>query len=289
MWIFLSITTAVFLSLRDFEIKRRAQSMDPLTLSWSLYLFSIPIMGVVVHVYGVPEFSGWCVTSIILGGGVDALACLLYVKALKVGDLSRSIPMLSFIPVFQLISAPLVLSEYPSALGGVGVLIVVGGAYLINVSNLSGGIWGPFRALFRDRSCQLMFVVALLWSISAVYHKIGVRHYPTYFWVFMISIFNTAVLYPFVHYFSGSPWKKSITEAPRLIIPSVYHLSTLMALYAAFALAQVAYVSSIRRLSILISILLGGYVLKEKNLRSKLVGGVVMVLGAITITLANLR
>ncbi|MBU2511551.1 DMT family transporter [bacterium] len=287
MWILLSIGTAVFLSLRDFYVKERTTALDSLTLSWSLYLFSIPLMAVITFILGVPDFSGWCVKAMLIGGGCDALASLLYVQALRSGDLSKAIPMLSFIPVFQLLSAPLVLSEYPSLPGTIGVIIVVIGTYVINITRDSGGKLGPFRSLLKDRSCQFMLGVALLWSISAMYHKIGVRSYPTYFWVFMVTIFIAVVLYPFIHYFSGPPWKKVFGQSKRLFLPAVFHISTLLTLYAAIALTQVAYVSSIRRLSILISILLGIFILKEGEVKSKLIGGSLMVSGAIIIALAN--
>lgn len=287
MWIILSIATAVSLAFRDFQIKKLVNNFDPLVVSWSLYLVSIPILVILTLIWGIPEFSGWCVKAMLIGGGCDALASLLYVQAIKSGDLSKSIPMLSFIPVFQLITAPLVLAEYPSLLGGVGVVVVVIGAYLINVSKDSGSIWDPFRLLISDRSCQLMLGVAFLWSISAVYHKIGVRSYPAYFWVLMVAIFICTLLYPFIHYFSGPPWKKVLPEVNKLIVPSVLHVTTLITLYAAIALMQVAYVSSIRRLSILISVIMGVAILKEGQIKPKLIGATIMVSGAIIITLAD--
>jgi len=287
MWITLSIITAVSLALRDNQIKKLVNSFDPLVVSWGLYLVSIPILVILTLFWGIPDFSGWCVKAILIGGGCDALASLLYVQAIKSGDLSKSIPMLSFIPVFQLLTTPLVLSEYPSLLGGIGVIIVVIGAYLINVSEKSGGILGPIRSLFSDRSCRLMLGVAFLWSISAVYHKIGVRSYPAYFWVLLVSIFICSVLYPFVHYFTGPPWKKVIPRLNKLAFPAVLHITTLITLYAAIALTQIAYVSSIRRLSILISVIIGIVILKEGRIKPKLIGATVMVGGAVTITLAN--
>jgi uncharacterized membrane protein len=287
MWLILSIATAVFLALRDFQVKRYALSLDPLTLSWGLYLFSSPILLIPVIICGLPEISGQYFYALFIAGSCDAIAALLYVHGLKSGDLSKAIPMMSFIPVFQLFIAPLILSEYPSMMGVVGVFIVVTGAYLINISKETGGLFGPFYGLLRDRSCQMMLGVALLWSISIVYHKIGVQSSSNYFWVFSVTVFIGIVLYPLVHIFAGQPWKKMAIHSKNLVLPAVFHALTLGALYGAIALAQVAYVSSIRRLSILISIIFGIFLLKEDNLRPKLIGGSIMVAGAIIITVVN--
>ena len=287
MWLILSIATAVFLALRDLQVKRYALSLDFLTLSWGLYLFSSSILLIPVLVYGIPDISGQYFYALFIAGSCDAIAALLYVQSLKSGDLSKAIPMMSFIPVFQLFIAPVVLSEYPSLMGVAGVFIVVAGAYLINISKGTDSLFGPFYGLLRDRSCQMMLGVALLWSISIVYHKIGVQSSSNYFWVFSVTVYIGVVLYPLVHIFAGQPWKKIATHSRNLVLPAVFHALTLGALYGAIALAHVAYVSSIRRLSILISIFFGVFLLKEENLGQKLIGGSIMVAGAVIISMVN--
>jgi uncharacterized membrane protein len=54
--------------------------------------------------------------------------------------------------------------------------------------------------------------------------------------------------------------------------------------YYAYTLAQASYVIAVKRTSLLFSILLGGIFFKEINIRERLLGGVVMLIGVILIT-----
>ena len=79
---------------------------------------------------------------------------------------------------------------------------------------------------------------------------------------------------------------KSITANAKLFaINGVGVAFSQAAAYAAMALVFVGYATSIFRLSSLFTILLGWFFLKEKNIKEKLLGALVMVLGAILLVL----
>jgi len=68
-----------------------------------------------------------------------------------------------------------------------------------------------------------------------------------------------------------------------LLIGFFYALMTI-ALYQAIARVEVVYMISIKRMSLVFSVLYGGLIFHEKNIGERLVGGLVMIMGVIFIT-----
>jgi drug/metabolite transporter (DMT)-like permease len=53
----------------------------------------------------------------------------------------------------------------------------------------------------------------------------------------------------------------------------------------AISLTKAAYMISVKRLSILFSVITGGALFKEKNIKIRLLGAILMLLGAVIITI----
>jgi uncharacterized membrane protein len=68
-----------------------------------------------------------------------------------------------------------------------------------------------------------------------------------------------------------------------LLIGFFYALMTI-AHYQAIARVEVVYMISIKRMSLLFSVLYGGLIFHEENIGERLVGSLVMILGVIFIT-----
>ena len=86
-------------------------------------------------------------------------------------------------------------------------------------------------------------------------------------------------------------WKKLCKQKNEIgkdAIPlvAVGIFSALMLVFQMIALTQTlaVYVIAIKRLGILIAILLGGFVFKEKEIKTRLLGGAIMVLGVLFIS-----
>lgn len=110
MWLSYSLFSAGFLALRDLTVKRQAGVLDSLSLSFALSAQALPVPGLALAAL---KDGFWGTLAAAL---MDGLAALLYVRALQSADLSRAVPMLSFLPVFQILSAPFLVGEL--GLGG---------------------------------------------------------------------------------------------------------------------------------------------------------------------------
>ena len=95
---------------------------------------------------------------------VNIVASVLFLLALRLSELSRTIPMLALTPVFAGVTAIPLLGELPSPLQWGGVRAIVGGAMLLN----------PPRTV--DRGVLAMLGVAALWALGPVLDKVCMQH-----------------------------------------------------------------------------------------------------------------
>ncbi len=210
---------------------------------------------------------------------MNAIAYIAYLRAIKIYDLSIIAPVTTFSPLFLLVTSPLIVGEFPQPLGMIGVLLIVVGSYLLNLKEKQGGYLAPFRSILTDKGSRLAILVALIWSISANFDKVGVQNYSPIFWgisvFFTISIF----LLPIVLYKSHQNLYKPKTGGWKLAVYGMINSVAMGCQMIAINLTFVAYVISVKRPSALFSVLLAKIILKEKGIKERLLGAAIMVSG----------
>jgi len=139
---------------------------------------------------------------------------VLYMKALKYSDLSISVPMLTFTPLFLLVTSPIILGEFPSLLGLLGIFLIVSGSYLLNIKEFKQGYLAPFKALFRERGPKLMLIVAFLWSITSNYDKIGALNSSPLLWILAVNLFIAICMIPLLLKYSLTSSQKTSVLPP---------------------------------------------------------------------------
>lgn len=96
---------------------------------------------------------------------VNFAANFLFFKAIQISDISKSVPMLSFTPVFAFVSSWIVLGEVPTATQFGGASLVSLGALILNG-----------KPSLTNKGPYLMLVVALLWGSLGPVDKLCVRY-----------------------------------------------------------------------------------------------------------------
>jgi drug/metabolite transporter (DMT)-like permease len=187
-------------------------------------------------------------------------------------------------PLFLLAAAPLILGEFPSGLGLIGVFLIMSGAYLLNLKENQKGIFSPIKAILQEKGPRLMIIVAMLWSISSSIDKVGLTNSSAAFWVICLNGFLSLSLFPLMALKS-----KSLDELPKnlkLTAPAGFFngIANLFQMIA-FSMTLVIYVASIKKLSSVLTVIYGGIMLKEKGLKRRLAATLLMVLGSIVILL----
>lgn len=285
-WFFLSILTAVFASARDFQSKRFLPRVDPLTVSWALSLFSMPVLGVVLAFTDVPAVDATFFLLVAGAGAVLTVGWILYIRALSVSEMSLSIPMISFSPLFLLILAPLFFGELPSPVGVLGVSLIVLGTYILAVARASFGFFSPFRALFREPGPRLMLAAAVAFSFAAVFEKAGIARSSPILFAFSENACAALIMIPILFLKHRPGFRETYTNR-KILLPIGLCVAMMFVCQAsALRLGPVAYVVAIKRFSVLFSVFAGGVLLREQQLGARLAGSAVMVCGILCIALA---
>jgi uncharacterized membrane protein len=286
MWLVFSLLTALFESLKDVLSKIILKEADEYVVAWAIRFFSLPFLIPFFFLLEWPKLGRPFWPALILGGTLNMVATVFYMKALKASDLSITVPMVTFTPVFLLVTSPLIVGEFPSLSGLAGILLVVAGSYVLNMKDSREGLWAPFKALIREKGPRFMLGVALIWSITSNIDKIGVTHSSVLLWVTAINAVSAVFLFPVA---LRRIFKKpeSLSSRNLRILVGVGLIAALRSLFqiTALTLTLVAYVISIKRTSAIFGILFGALIFKEKGFRERLLGGLIMVAGVFLIAL----
>ncbi|MBM9537904.1 EamA family transporter [Desulfobulbus alkaliphilus] len=220
---------------------------------------------------------------------LEILAMILYMTAIRDSPLSLTLPYLAFTPVFVVLTALLLLGEQVSLQGFFGILLVVAGAYGLNVEHArirEPRSWlAPILAIGREKGSRLMLGVAFIYSMTSVLGKGALQYMPaTTFGPLYFVVLGLFTLLVF-------SWHQQ--DALRVLWrPSWGHLviGLLMAMmvvthFLAIELVQVAYMISVKRTSILFGIVLGALLFAETRLLQHLLAAALMVAGVALIVL----
>ena len=200
------------------------------------------------------EFWYWTAALIPL----EVTAMLLYSQAIRDTSLSLTLPYLAFTPVFNTLTGYLLLQEQVSLIGFSGILLVVFGAWLLNLEHARGeqfNILAPFRAIITERGSRLMLITAALYSMTSVLGK-GALAYTTP--VFFGTLYYVVIGFTVIVIFSvgaGTPvnvlWRRPIAHMAIGLFMGVMVLTHFFAIQH----IEVAYMIAVKRTSLLFGIL----------------------------------
>ena len=218
---------------------------------------------------------------------LEIIAMLIYVVAIRESPLALTLPYLSFTPVFNTLTGYLMLGETVTLQGTAGILLVVGGAWLLNLEsareNLPDGkrftLLSPFHAIFTERGSRMMLLVAFLYSFTSVLGK-GALQYtdPFFFGTFYYVNIGLAVLLIFAVKYPGSYrtlWRR---PGPNFLVGGLMAVMILAHFYA-IQLIEVAYMIAVKRTSLLFGMIYGVLLFKEHTSPLQFLAGAVMVCG----------
>lgn len=272
--------TAVFYGVQSAYLKGVLPAADKQLVAWGIFVFALPVYVGMLFFGGMPEVSSRFWVAFAVSLGVNLVAWPLFVRSIQLSDISLVMPLVAFTPVFILGVEFVVLGELPAGMGLIGILLIVFGAYVLNVRKGMGGIFEPMTTLLRDRGAVLMLIVAALWSISATVEKITVGESSPAFYLTALAVGFAIAFLPVVATRVEEPLQKLRQQWWRLAGAGL--LTGAMAGFQMHAIEMtplVNYVVSIKRAGMLVSVLVGWLFFKEKNIMFRLIGAALMVGG----------
>lgn len=286
-WLFFAGLTAFFDSLKVVFGKHSLGTTDIYVTGWAWRFFAFLALLPALAFVPFPALSANFWWAILISGGINLLVTPLYMRAIQMDDLSLVMPMITFTPLFLLITSPIVVGEFPSWPGLMGMVLIVMGAYGLNIGEFNKGWLQPLKALVARRGPRLMLLVAFLWSISANFDKIGMQASSPLVYSIGVLAFLTVGLTPFALRQSRNPVQSVQGNYGPLMLLGISSGLVLLTQMFAIELTLVAYVIAIKRTSAALSVLWGAFFFKEPNLETRLPAVVIMLMGVVFITIGE--
>lgn len=277
LWFFLSFSCALITTFLDVWAKRISNKYSPLKIAQGkvfLGTFFVILYFLIFKEFIFDSRNLPLLLSII---PLEILALYLYLKAISFWPLSHTIPLLSLTPLPLFLTSKIFLEDKFSSSGILGVILIVLGSYILNISQFKEGFFTPFRVLFKEKGSRLMLMVAIIYSLNSAIGKKCIE----------ISSVDSFILNYFILLSLGflifSFFKKEFFSLKDIkILSPLGFFSFLLSVFQfnAYSLAPVVYVIAIKRTSILFSVFSGKLFFKEKKVFEKALGSFLMLLGS---------
>jgi drug/metabolite transporter (DMT)-like permease len=232
------------------------------------------------------SLNGWlCVATT---GVLHALYFWLLGGAYERADLSVVYPLSRGSgPLFVPLLAFVFIQERISLIGGVGIMLVVSGIYIIHLESFHfHAFLKPLGALKSSGSLWALGTGGTIAAYSIV-DKVGVGLVPPPVYIYLMLLITWALLSPYL-FVSGRinllvEWKLNTWT---ILLVGILVLGTYLMILFSFRIAKVSYVVAVREFSIVFSVLLGYFYLGEKHLFQKISGSLAITAGVVCIALS---
>lgn len=217
---------------------------------------------------------------------LNIIAILLLVEAIRRSDLSYSLPFLGFTPVFLIFNGRILRGEEISVLGILGILLVFFGAFGIDAQSWRDWLQLGGRRIFRDNGVRMVILVAFIYSLSSVYDKTAMLASDPLTYVWYSAVIRAIF---FILIYAGRKFSTnsvnnrndfSLNHFCLFILLGITFIAEALFQMSALQTGLVAYVIAIKRLSILMTSLVGMFVYKEIFSWARLSGAALIVAGA---------
>jgi transporter family protein len=298
MWVIFALISALFLGVYDIFKKQSLKNNAVLpVLLFSTLTSTIIFLPIILisrfnpsfsgHLLFVPEISWYQHGLIFIKSIIVASSWVLAYYAMKHLPITIVSPIRSTGPLWTLLGALVFFSEQLNYLQWIGIIVSLFFFYVFTVVGSREGI--SFR---QNKWLYFIIGATLIGSASGLYDKFLIRNINNMAVQAWFSVYMIPVILPLVYLF----WYKRINNTTKFVfrytIPLIGISLTIADFCYFYALTDenslIAIVSSLRRSSVIVTFLLGALIFKEKNIFSKLLLLLGMMLGILIIFWASL-
>ena len=283
-WVFYALLTAFCLSSADALSKKALMDTDEYAMAWVREAYALPLLVIVLFFIDIPRLDTVFWLTVLALIPLEITALLLYMKAIRVSPLSLTIPFIATTPLFIVLIAFLTLGELPDLSGIIGIVFIVSGGYVLHIGRTVEGILAPFRAIKDEKGSIYMLIVAFIYSITSTLGKVAITHSSPFFFGVFYPFILTLVLSPIIGMRKGG--LKQIFSSPiRFFVIGLLMAFMIIFHFLSLSMTSVAYMISVKRTSLIFSVLYGKLLFDEEGIRERLVGSIMMIIGVVLIVL----
>jgi len=287
MWILFAVAAAAFAAFNRTLMKSAGVRAEQKTIVFSRYFYGAFPAILLLAFTGIPEVKPMFYPAILGAVVVDLVAISFMSKSLHLSPMARTVPLLAFTPMFLLLTGHLMLGEFPSLMGLVGVVVIVIGSYWLTEKRAHTSLFEPFKMLFRDKGARYMLGAALCFSVAGPFFKQAVLNSGPFFCM-AVSLPLGAILYGLFVMLGRGGLKSVFPQRHNFLFLlglGIGVVGVALSTNLAFQAGLASYVVSVKRLSILFGIIIGSLIFKEEDIKRYLAAGSIMVGGAVIIAL----
>jgi transporter family protein len=299
MWLGFALFSALFLGLYDVAKKQSLKENAVIPVLWLHTLFCSLIMlpftllsaktGVLDgSIFYVPV-AGWELhrmlilkAAIVLGSWIFGYFGMKHLPITLFGPINATRP------IIVLLGGLILFGERLNMYQWIGVIIAVLSFYLLSISGKKEGI-----SFTHNKWVFCVIMATLLGAVSALfdkyllvrYNNMFVQAWSNFYQLAMMTVILFTLWWPTRKQTTPFSWKWSI------ILISVFLTLADYAYFCSLAssLSMVSIVSMIRRSSVIVSFLCGALLFHEKNLKSKVIDLILVLLGLFFLLIGSLQ
>ncbi len=289
-WFWLAFISAVFSALSAVYEKKALFSLDALNftflISFITFLFSLPFFGLID--YG--NLFTFSMLVLLIKTVLGAAAFLFVMYSIKNLEISEALPLLALTPGLVAVLGVFLINDYLTVLEWLGVFLMLAGTVILEARqrlNKQGIKRKSFADLFRFSKYYYVIIALVLFTVTSLLDRVlltDMRLSPYKFMAFQqlfyVIIFTIIIL---VRY--KGTITRPMKEVPKEMIYILIIISISTVIYRftqieATKLVPVALVLSVKRLSVLMAVIFGGRIFKEKHLARRIIAVIIILAGA---------
>ncbi|MDI6745422.1 MAG: DMT family transporter [Thermodesulfovibrionales bacterium] len=289
MWVVFALISAFTLATSDALTKKALKDSNEYLAAWFRFFFSLPLLLILWLFVPAPKLDTEFYRALAIALPLEIVTIILYIKALRVSPLSLTLPFLALTPVFLIFISYLIVGEKVSFRGGAGIFLIAAGSYTLNISEIKKGILKPFRSIPREKGSVFMIGVALIYCFTASLGKVAIEHSSPLFFVITYYIALTICFAPIAFWMGRKELGVFFRDKQfkKLVQPGVFFAVMAATHMLAMNLTKVAYMISVKRLSLIIGIMYGYFLFREENIKERFLGAALMLIGFVLVVTAR--
>ncbi|MCF8043151.1 MAG: DMT family transporter [Desulfarculaceae bacterium] len=285
-WFWLALSSAFFLATADYLTKRHFSDLPVGQMVLVRLTGLAPVCLAVLLLNPMPRIEPAFFWAAGLALPAEVAALFLYLRAIQLSPLSLTMPFMAFTPLFVIGTGWLFLDELPTTAGLVGVVLVVAGAYALNLHQVRRGWSAPLLAVTKEKGSLLALAVSALYGYTLTLGKVALAASGPWFMASLYPLGLALIIVGALAARRQVGWDWLRRPWPALGV-GLCMAAMLVSHFWSLSLAPAAYMVAVKRLSIIMAVLYGGVFLKEARLAQHLMASGLMVAGAVVILLAG--
>ncbi len=286
-WFYLAFISAVFSALAAISEKKVLFKLD--ALDFSFFVSVITLVLSIPFFFDAPLDLGFSTPLIILfiKAILSAIAFLCVMLAIKNLEISEALPLLALSPGLVAILGALLIGDVLVLNEWIGLILMLIGTYILELRKDDQSFIDPFKSLLRFQKYKYVFFALILFSVTSLIDRVLLKDFklPPYTFMAYQQLFF-AIIFSSLILFRKKKFKEIFKPLNRNIVFLIIVISIFTVIYRytqieATKIAAVALVLSVKRLSVLMAIIIGGRLFKESNVLKRVIAAIIILTGLI--------